>query len=145
MPGLDTNSSNDLRISSNEWGPDHQRISDLYKTIEGSRYRSIEPELHFNCVEQVRKWLDKQEAVIGAVMNIADETILKKLAAKKICQVAVNYSNWMFDSSHKTYETCAKYYDKIEEKRRKAYRRRRLGRIGGVSVFYHDPKIGKNR
>ena len=134
MAGLNTNSSNDLYIPAfaSKYFKGGERISDVYKILDEDRYSSIEPEIHFNCVEQVRSWIGKQETIIGTVMNIGDASILEKLSNTKQCVLTVNYSEWMANENSRTYEICAPYYDKIDA---------RLGsRIG---VFYNKKKGGQ--
>ena len=117
MAGLNTNSSNDFYIpafASNYAKKGGERISDVYKIFDEDRYSSIEPEIHFNCVEQVRSWIGKQETIFGAVMNIGDASILEKLANTKQCCLTVNYSEWMANEDSNTYKICAPYYDKID-------------------------------
>jgi len=89
-----TNSANDISILAGLGVI--EKLSDSYKEVEDSRYSPIDPEIHLNCVEQVRCWINKQEVIHGAVMNITDSEVLRNLSNRKKVHLVVNYNpEWM--------------------------------------------------
>lgn len=125
-----TSGANNKKPLLPRWGPEEGEytLKEIYDQIENDPDRPFEPQVYFNCKEAVTRWIEKQEAIIGAVYNLRDEAILQLLEQKKYVKITINEDEALKENKQvKTYYPKIKFSDS-------------LGDWDGISVFgYKDP------